>query len=137
MIIRTQREAPRYQEDGTTSYLLVSPWTGGSTQLTTSVVEMEPGGAQRAHRHEPEQIYYFISGTGLMSVEDETWEVTEGDCVLVPANATHSIRNDSSSTATLRYFGAAAPAFSDEQLAVLWPLPSEDEDNGTGEAEQD
>ena len=132
MIIRTQREAPRYQEDGTTSYLLVSPWTCGSTELTTSMVEMEPGGAQRAHRHEPEQIYYFIAGTGLMSVEDETWEVKEGDCVLVPANTTHSVRNDASSATVLRYFGAAAPAFSNEQLEVLWPLPSEADDGGSG-----
>jgi mannose-6-phosphate isomerase-like protein (cupin superfamily) len=126
MIIRTQHEAPRFQGDGTTSYLMVSPWTCGSSQLTTSLVEMEPGGSQRAHRHEPEQIYYFISGTGMMSVEDETWEVTEGDCVLVPANSTHSIRNDSSD-APLRYFGAAAPAFSVDQLKVLWPLPSEEQ----------
>ncbi len=126
MIIRTQKEAPRFQGDGTISYLLVSPWTGGSSQLTTSLVEMEPGGSQRAHRHEPEQIYYFISGTGMMSVEDETWEVTEGDCVLVPANSTHSIRNDSDDVG-LRYFGAAAPAFSVDQLKVLWPLPSEEQ----------
>ena len=126
MIIRTKSAAPRFQAAGTTSYLLVSPWTCGSSHLTTSLVEMEPGGSQRAHRHEPEQIYYFISGTGMMSVEDETWEVTEGDCVLVPANSTHSIRNDSTEVA-LRYFGAAAPAFSEDQLKVLWPLPSTDQ----------
>jgi mannose-6-phosphate isomerase-like protein (cupin superfamily) len=134
MIIRTQKEAPRFQEDGTTSYLLVSPWTGGSSQLTTSLVEMEPGGLQRAHRHEPEQIYFFISGTGMMSVEDETWEVTPGDCVLVPANATHSIRNGSGEE-PLRYFGAAAPGFPVDQLKVLWPLPSE-EQSGSASAQE-
>jgi mannose-6-phosphate isomerase-like protein (cupin superfamily) len=123
MIIQTQRQAPRYERDGTTSYLLVSPLTCGSLHLTTSIVEMEPDGLQRPHRHEPEQIYFIISGSGLMSVLNETWEVKEGDCVLVPPGSVHSLRNTGETT--LRYFSAAAPAFSAEQLEVLWPLRPE------------
>ena len=95
MIIRTKSEAPRFQADGTTSYLLVSPWTCGSSQLTTSLVEMEPGGAQRAHRHEPEQIYYFISGKGKMRIDDEIYEVTAGDAVHLPPRVKHGVINDS------------------------------------------
>ena len=125
MIIQTKRDAPRYERDGTSSYLLVSPLTCKSVHLTTSIVELKPDGQQRPHRHEPEQIYYIISGRGLMSVDKETWEVVEGDCVLVPAGTVHSLRNTNDEM--LRYFSAAAPAFSAEQLEVLWPLPPETE----------
>ena len=126
MIIQTQRQAPRYERDGTTSYLLVSPLTCGSLHLTTSIVEMVPDGLQRPHRHEPEQIYYIIDGTGPMSVENETWEVKDGDCVLVPGGSVHSLRNTGETT--LRYFSAAAPAFTVDLLRVLWPLGAEGEE---------
>ena len=124
MKILTKQSAPRYERDeGIVSHLLASPLTCDAAHLTTSVVEVGPGGHQRIHRHPPEQVYYVLDGSGLMTVGDETERVGPGDCVFIPSDTPHGLRNDG--PGNLRYFSAAAPAFPREELARLWPLPSE------------
>lgn len=116
--------APRYiRKEGIVSYLLASPRTCDAKQLTTSLVEIEPGGEQRIHSHAPEQIYYILEGSGFMKVGDETAHVESGDCIFIPSDAPHGLKNDGK--ALLRYFSAAAPSFDSEQLERFWPLKSE------------
>ena len=75
------------------------------------------------HRHPPEQVYYVVVGSGRMTVGEETQRVGPGDCVFLPSDTPHGLKNDGDGA--LRYFSAAAPAFPREELARLWPLPSE------------
>ncbi len=89
-------------------------------------MEIEPGGDQRIHGHAPEQIYFFLEGSGTMTVGNETETVEEGDCVFVPSQTPHGLRN--ATEEALRYFSAAAPAFTDGELASFWPLKSEGEE---------
>ena len=118
--------APRYiRKQGICSYLLVSPLTCNAKQLTTSLVEIQPGGRQRIHGHLPEQIYYILEGSGLMTVADETAHVRVGDCIFIPSNAPHGLVNCGKTT--LKYFSAAAPSFNKEQLEQFWSLKSEAE----------
>jgi mannose-6-phosphate isomerase-like protein (cupin superfamily) len=120
-----QREtAPRYRRpEGITSYLLASPRTCGAGHLTTTLVEIAPGGEQRTHEHAPEQVYFIVAGTGEMRVADEARTVVAGDCVFVPSGSPHGIANRSEGV--LCYFSAAAPAFAAEELTALWPMTSE------------
>lgn len=120
-----QREtAPRYRRsEGITSYLLASPRTCGAGHLTTTLVEIKPGGKQRIHQHTPEQVYFIVTGTGEMSVAGETRIVGPGDCVFVPSESPHGITNRGE--VVLRYFSAAAPAFAADELTALWPMTSE------------
>jgi mannose-6-phosphate isomerase-like protein (cupin superfamily) len=90
--------------------------------LTTTLVEIEPGGHQRVHSHPPEQVYFMLEGTGAMTVGDETEQVTAGDCILVPSETPHGLRN--TGDAVLRYFSAAAPSFTADELRRWWPLES-------------
>jgi mannose-6-phosphate isomerase-like protein (cupin superfamily) len=121
--ILRRKGAPRYaRDDGITSYLLASPRTGEARHLTTTLVEIEPGGFQRVHSHPPEQVYFILEGSGAMTVGDETEQVTVGDCVLVPSESPHGLRN--TGDVTLRYFSAAAPSFTAEELEQWWPLES-------------
>lgn len=121
-ILRRER-APRYcRQEGITSYLLASPRTSDARHLTTTLVEIEPGGEQRVHSHAPEQIYFILEGVGLMSVGAETEQVAAGDCILVPSEAPHGLRNNGD--VILRYFSAAAPSFTADQLERWWPLES-------------
>jgi len=116
--------APRYvRDEGITSYLLASPVTSDSKQLTTSLVVIEPGGHQRIHNHEPEQVYFILEGSGKMTVGDEIKTVFPGDCIFVSSNEPHGLVNDRDSQ--LRYFSAAAPSFTGEELRNFWPLESE------------
>lgn len=124
MKIQRRENAPRYtRAEGITSYLLTSPRTCGAAQLTTTLVDLEPGGRQQIHSHEPEQIYFLIEGRGVMTVGGEEAEVGAGECIFVPSGEPHGLRN--TGPGRLRYFSAAAPSFSSEELEKLWPLPPE------------
>jgi len=127
--ILTKVKAPRYtRPEGVTSYLLASPRTAQAKHLTTTLVVVDPAGEQRVHSHEPEQVYFILEGTGIMTVGTETQEVGPGDCVFVPSGTPHGIRNETQSV--LKYFSAAAPAFETSELLAQWPLGSESEDIG-------
>ena len=129
MQILTKVKAPRYtRPEGITSYLLASPRTSQAKHLTTTLVVIDPGGEQRVHTHAPEQVYFVLEGTGLMTVGTETQEVGQGECIFVPADTPHGIRNQGQGL--LRYFTAAAPAFETSDLLAQWPLASESEDIG-------
>jgi mannose-6-phosphate isomerase-like protein (cupin superfamily) len=111
------------REEGIISYLLVSPRTCDSERLTTTHVEIAPGGWQRVHNHEPEQVYHMLEGSGLMTVGSETVRVGPGDSIFIPSGTPHGLTNDGQ--AVLKYLSAAAPSFSKQQLEEYWPLESE------------
>lgn len=124
MKILRRETASRYRRDGgTTSHLLASSRTCGATHLTTTLVDIEPGGAQQVHQHAPEQVYFILEGSGAMTVGGETRVVGLGDCIFVPSGSPHGITNRGNGM--LRYFSASAPAFDPAELSMLWPLQSE------------
>ena len=59
--------------------------------------ELDPGFSEGSHIHEGdnalEEIYYFISGHGVMWVGDEDVPVRAGDAMLVPPGVDHGFRN--------------------------------------------
>jgi mannose-6-phosphate isomerase-like protein (cupin superfamily) len=120
MHIKRQTGSPRYQRDGITSYLLVSEKTCGAEKLAITIVEMEPGGFQRLHSHEPEQSYYILEGSGLMAVDGEEKMVQAGDCIFFPSCAEHGLKN--TGEGVLRYLSAASPSFTLSQCEELWPM---------------
>ena len=101
--------SPRYKRDGITSHLLVSALTCGAENLAITLVEMEPGGVQHVHSHEPEQMYYILEGSGIMTVDDEREQVEAGDCIYFPSFAKHGLENTGGTV--LRYLSAASPSF--------------------------
>lgn len=118
--------APRYiRAEGITSFLLASPRTCGAEHLTTTLAVIQQGGEQRIHSHRPEQVYFILEGTGLMTVGDETQRVGPGDCVFIPSGQPHGLKNDGDMN--LRYFSAAAPAYEPGHLEKIWSLRSEAE----------
>lgn len=73
-------------------------------------------------------MYLILEGRGVMTVGGETQEVGPGDCIFIPSETPHGIRNPGEGL--LIYFSAAAPAFDTNNLLALWPLGSESEDLG-------
>jgi mannose-6-phosphate isomerase-like protein (cupin superfamily) len=126
MNILRKNTSPRYQRDDITSYLLVSKGTCNAENLAITIVEMEPGGFQHLHSHEPEQMYYILEGEGLMTVNGEEKPVQAGDCVFFPSFAEHGLKN--TGEGVLRYLSAASPSFTKEQCKEWWPLPPLDRD---------
>jgi mannose-6-phosphate isomerase-like protein (cupin superfamily) len=125
MHVMTPNKSPRYQRDGITSYLLISARTCGSQKLSVTLVEMEPEGFQNIHKHEPEQTYTILEGSGSMSVYGEQRPVGPGDCVFIPSWAEHGLQNTDGTS--LKYLSACSPSFTMQQCTDWWPLPSMEE----------
>jgi len=57
---------------------------------------MQGGKAGDYHDHEKEeQLYYFLKGRGKMKIDDEVFDVQEGDAVHIPPKSKHQLINDS------------------------------------------
>jgi len=55
------------------------------------------GQAIQPHYHpDAEELYYILSGKGLMHIENEKREVETGDVVYIPPMKAHSLQNTSS-----------------------------------------
>ncbi|MFZ6027161.1 MAG: cupin domain-containing protein [Chloroflexota bacterium] len=122
MDILTRSSSPRYTRDGITSYLLVSERTCGAEKLSVTLVEMEPNGFQNIHKHEPEQTYTILAGSGIMTVAGERQEVRAGDCIFIPSWAEHGLENTGGTALT--YLSACSPSFTRQQCDDWWPLPA-------------
>lgn len=55
---------------------------------------LDPGGAVGEHVHtRTEEIYYIVTGRGLMHLNEIDQEVGPGDLIMTPLNGRHSIEN--------------------------------------------
>ena len=60
----------------------------------------------RGHTHEQAEVYFFLSGSGLVIINDESTPVTTGDAVFIPGNIEHMAVNTSAEPLRLLYFFA-------------------------------
>ena len=62
--------------------------------LVVSSTELHGLQSTRGHRHEgQEEVYYFVSGTGEMELDDEKLSVQGGDVVLIKDGVFHRVHN--------------------------------------------
>ena len=55
---------------------------------------LEPGAAVGEHVHSrTEEIYFIVSGKGMMKYNSEEFEVVPGDLIMTPLNGRHGIKN--------------------------------------------
>lgn len=83
---------------------------------------MQPNGFQHIHSHEPEQMYYILEGSGIITVDDEEQTVVKGDCIFIPSNSKHGFKNTGNTL--LKYLSAASPSFTLKECKEYWPLPA-------------
>jgi quercetin dioxygenase-like cupin family protein len=82
-------------------------WLGTST--------VEPGNKTNAHSHDiNEEIFYCVSGTGIMIVDGEEQEYTPGAVVFVPPGAVHQVVN--TGDVPLKSVCAVSPPFEQQQF---------------------
>jgi mannose-6-phosphate isomerase-like protein (cupin superfamily) len=72
---------------------LVSGDLTHSEALTMGIAKIPPNEALHEHRHLQEEIYLFLEGTGLVTIDGETRPVGAGTSVFIPGNALHSCEN--------------------------------------------
>ena len=87
-----------------------------STIQNCSLAEeiLPPGAAVGRHYHLAiEEIYYILSGSGEMTVGDETSPVSGGDAVFIPKNNIHTLKNTGNESMKLLLVCGAAHSFDD------------------------
>lgn len=64
------------------------------SNLVLSSTFLKPKKSTRGHSHAgQEEIYFFIEGSGRMEIDNEVFDVTKGDVVLIPDGVFHRVHN--------------------------------------------
>ena len=64
-----------------------------SRAFNTELVRLEPGDHSVPHVEKWNHLLYFASGTGDVTISEQTWPVRPGTVCLVKAGERHSLRN--------------------------------------------
>lgn len=63
------------------------------SNLVLSSTRLNPGCSTNGHSHsEQEEIYFFVEGSGLMTLGDEQISFVEGDVILIPDGVFHKVK---------------------------------------------
>lgn len=96
---------------GTQITPLIDRSTTSITQCSLAEEILPSGKAIKAHYHKThEEIYYLLTGSGQMTVGDESQNVSAGDAVYIPINSVHSLENNGPDD--IRLVVIVGPAFS-------------------------
>jgi mannose-6-phosphate isomerase-like protein (cupin superfamily) len=118
MFKKNRTEVTQRGYHGLRSHIFLQQGDPPGTKLAITWVDVPPGARQMLHRHEPEQVYVIVEGTGRMRVGEEEEEVVTGDLIYIPPNLVHAIENRSEDV--LSYLSAATPAF---DIAAYYDQP--------------
>ena len=72
------------------TYFLVDPVESPSKRLKMGQTIIYPTGSTTGHAHDEEEVYYVISGEGVMVVGDDEFPVKAGDALYVPPGEFHT-----------------------------------------------
>ena len=89
---------------------LIDRTTAPITQCSLAEELLPPGKSVTPHHHEVlEEIYYILSGTGVMTIGDETRAVATGDAIYIPTGQRHTLTN--TGAVPMRIVLVCGPAF--------------------------
>jgi len=89
---------------------LIDRTTSEITQCSLAEELLPPGCTVTPHHHDLiEEVYYVLSGSGLMTVGDESRQLSAGDAVFIPRNHRHTLKN--TGAAPMRIILVCGPAF--------------------------
>ncbi|MEI6500425.1 MAG: cupin domain-containing protein [Armatimonadota bacterium] len=103
--------------DGSLIRELVRPERAGSHNLSLAEATIAPGQTTHRHRHrQSEEIYYVLSGEGIVEVAARKTAVKAGDAVLIPVGAEHCAL--SLGDVPLRLLCACSPPYQHEDTEL-------------------
>jgi len=75
--------------------ILIDKNSIGAENMAVGLGKFKSGQKCAPHKHnDSEEAYYILKGKGVVKVNEEKYEVSEGNVVFVPKGFTHQIMND-------------------------------------------
>ncbi|MCU0752400.1 MAG: cupin domain-containing protein [Akkermansiaceae bacterium] len=112
MEIRNREQQPPFTtKDGSTIRSLLDLSNAPVVHQSLAEASIPAGGQTQRHYHKrSEELYYVLSGRGVMEIDGVTQEVAVGDAILIPPGAWHQIR----AMETLSFLCCCAPPYAHE-----------------------
>jgi mannose-6-phosphate isomerase-like protein (cupin superfamily) len=96
-VINRRDTTPFTTADGSTIRELLAHRNSSIRKQSLAEARLAPGAATTPHHHAAtEEIYYILSGTAVMTIEQESRPVEPGDAIAIPPGQQHTIRNTGS-----------------------------------------
>jgi mannose-6-phosphate isomerase-like protein (cupin superfamily) len=110
--------APFTTKDGSEIRELLAHRNSAIRNQSLAEARLPPGAATTPHYHpRAEEIYYILSGTAVMQIDDEKRPVGPGDAVAIPPGCKHQITNTGGQT--LVFLCCCAPAYEHSDTVLL------------------
>jgi mannose-6-phosphate isomerase-like protein (cupin superfamily) len=112
-----ETEGIKLEEINRESIILINPETAGSVHMTFGKITVRPGEGSPRHYHaKTEEIYYIMSGSGKIVIDDKPYPVGPGHSILVPQGARHELTNTGNEN--LVYLCVDSPVFNPQDVFV-------------------
>ena len=89
-----QHDAPAFSLHGASFTGLASP-TRGATETAVWLLALAPGTPGTPHQLTREEVFIGLEGQASATVGNETYQITPGSALIVPAHTTFTINNNS------------------------------------------
>ena len=119
MDVRNLDAVPAFiTKDGSQIRELLAYRNSSIRQQSLAEAQVPVGMATTPHYHpQTEEIYYILSGSGLMTLGNFQREVGPGDAIAIPPGEVHTIRN--TGTTALVFLCCCAPGYEDSDTVLL------------------
>lgn len=109
---------PYITKDGSSIRELMHPLVHGNRIQSLAEAIVMPGCQTLCHRHNvSEEIYHITEGSGYMTVDNDTFPVSEGDSICILPGKYHCIGNTGS--IPLKILCCCSPPYSHEDTELL------------------
>jgi mannose-6-phosphate isomerase-like protein (cupin superfamily) len=79
--------------------------------------KVKPGKTTKPHRLKSSEVYYILSGKGLMQIDEQSFEVSDNCVIYIPPHSMQYIENTGSSE--LKFLCIVEPAWQKEDEEVF------------------
>lgn len=94
-VVQLERCEAFVTKDGSIIRELLAHRNSAIRNQSLAEATIQPGCQTQAHYHQQtEEIYFILSGSGMMTIGEQTQRVSSGDAIAIPPGAVHYIYND-------------------------------------------
>ena len=114
--IKKEQGKPFIARDGALIFELLRPETSDIKNLSVASGYLKPQQKALPHYHKKsEEVYYVISGTGRVRVDEDVADITTGDAIHIPIGTIHALENTSMKK-KMKILAISVPPYSDDDM---------------------